>query len=101
MCACTCTPGSSHPGVRGRQRPGRFHHRTRLERVRRDAPRNYGAYTIEEAVMSLRDPNVVNAKSRKRVAIVIANPAKSASTGWPAGFSRSELTHPYYILTKK
>jgi len=51
--------------------------------------------------MSLRDPNVVNAKSRKRVAIVIANPAKSASTGWPVGFWWSELTHPYYIFTEK
>jgi putative intracellular protease/amidase len=48
--------------------------------------------------MSLRDPNVVNPKHRKRVAIVIANPAVSTTTGWPVGFWWSELTHPYYVL---
>jgi putative intracellular protease/amidase len=50
--------------------------------------------------MSLRDPNVVNPKSKKRVAIVIANPAQSATTGWPVGFWWSELTHPYYAFTE-
>jgi putative intracellular protease/amidase len=50
--------------------------------------------------MSLRDPNVVHPKKRKRVAIVIANPAVSITTGWPVGFWWSELTHPYYVLTE-
>jgi putative intracellular protease/amidase len=50
--------------------------------------------------MSLKDPNVVNAKKRKRVAIVIANPAVSTTTQWPVGFWWSELTHPYYVLTE-
>jgi putative intracellular protease/amidase len=50
--------------------------------------------------MSVRDPNVVNPKHAKRVAIVIANPAMSASTGWPVGFWWSELTHTYYVLTQ-
>lgn len=45
--------------------------------------------------MSLNDPNVVNARARKRVALVIANPAVSTATGWPVGFWWSELTHPY------
>jgi putative intracellular protease/amidase len=45
--------------------------------------------------MSLQDPNVLNPKRRKRVAIVIANPAVSTTTGWPVGFWWSELTHPY------
>jgi putative intracellular protease/amidase len=45
--------------------------------------------------MSLKDPNVVNKQHPKRVAIVLANPAISASTGWPVGFWWSELTHPY------
>ena len=45
--------------------------------------------------MSLQDPNVVNARAKKRVAIVIANPAVSTTTGWPVGFWWSELTHPY------
>lgn len=51
--------------------------------------------------MSLKDVNVVNANRRHRVAIIIANPATSASTGWPVGFWWSELTHPYYELTEK
>lgn len=51
--------------------------------------------------MSLRDPNVVNPKNKKRVAIVIANPAVSATTGWPVGFWWSELTHPYFVFTEK
>jgi putative intracellular protease/amidase len=45
--------------------------------------------------MSLKDANVSNPNARKRVAIVIANPAVSTTTGWPVGFWRSELTHPY------
>jgi hypothetical protein len=36
--------------------------------------------------MSLRDPNVLNPKRRKRVAIVIANSAVATATGWPVGF---------------
>ncbi len=51
--------------------------------------------------MSLKDANVVNARARKRVAIVIANPAVSTSTGWPVGFWWSELTHPYYAFVEK
>src|SRR6516225_9992791 len=50
--------------------------------------------------MSLRDPNVSNSRRRKRVAIVISNPAVSTTTGWPVGFWWSELTHPYYVLTE-
>lgn len=51
--------------------------------------------------MSLKDPNVVNAKQKKRVAIVISNPATSVTTGWPVGFWWSELTHPYFVLTER
>jgi putative intracellular protease/amidase len=50
--------------------------------------------------MSLRDPNPVNPKRPKRVAIVIANPAVSTTSGWPVGFWWSELAHPYYIATQ-
>jgi putative intracellular protease/amidase len=50
--------------------------------------------------MSLQDPNVVNPARKKRVAIVIANPAISTTTGWPVGFWWSELTHSYYLLTE-
>ncbi len=45
--------------------------------------------------MSLRDPNVANKRRPKRVAIVLANPATSTTTGWPVGFWWAELTHPY------
>jgi putative intracellular protease/amidase len=51
--------------------------------------------------MSLKDSNVVNKKARKRVAIVIANPAVSTTSGWPVGFWWSELTHPYHVFTEK
>lgn len=51
--------------------------------------------------MSLKDPNVVNPKKTKRVAIVISNPAVSTTTAWPVGFWWSELTHPYYMLTER
>jgi putative intracellular protease/amidase len=51
--------------------------------------------------MSLQNPNVVNPKARKRVAIVIANPAVSTTTGWPVGFWWSELTHPYLAFEEK
>lgn len=50
--------------------------------------------------MSLRDPNPVDPRRPKRVAIVISNPAVSTTTGWPVGFWWSELTHPYYELTE-
>lgn len=52
------------------------------------------------AGMSLKDPNVVDPKRRKRIAIVLANPAISTTTGWPVGFWWSELTHPYLLFTE-
>lgn len=51
--------------------------------------------------MSLRDANVSNPRRRRRVGIVISNPAVSTTSGWPVGFWWSELTHPYYLLTEK
>lgn len=51
--------------------------------------------------MSLKDPNLSNPKQKKRVAIVLSNPATSATTGWPVGFWWSELTHPYFVFTEK
>jgi putative intracellular protease/amidase len=45
--------------------------------------------------MSLRDANISNPNARKRIAMVIANPAVSTTTGWPVGFWWSELTHPW------
>ena len=51
--------------------------------------------------MSLKDPNVVNPNRRKRVAMVISNPAVSTTTGWPCGFWWSELAHPYSKFDEK
>jgi putative intracellular protease/amidase len=51
--------------------------------------------------MSLKDPNITHPSRRKRVALVIANPAVSTTTGWPVGFWWSELTHPYHVFTEK
>ncbi len=51
---------------------------------------------LKEPEMSLRDPNPVNARAPKRVAIVLSNPAISTTTGWPVGFWWSELAHPYF-----
>jgi putative intracellular protease/amidase len=48
--------------------------------------------------MSLKDPNVVNARKPKRVAIVLSNPAVSTTTGWPVGFWWSELAHPWFAF---
>ncbi|MBL9077572.1 MAG: type 1 glutamine amidotransferase domain-containing protein [Planctomycetes bacterium] len=46
--------------------------------------------------MSLADANVVDPRRKKRVAIVLANPSRSTTTGWPVGFWWSEVTHPWY-----
>ena len=51
--------------------------------------------------MSLRDPNCVNPKSPKKIAIVIANPTIATTSGWPCGFWWSELTHPYYTFIER
>ncbi|MBX9768941.1 MAG: type 1 glutamine amidotransferase domain-containing protein [Bdellovibrionales bacterium] len=51
--------------------------------------------------MSLKNANSVNQKKPKRVAVVIANPGISPTTGWPVGFWWSELSHPYFAFTEK
>ncbi|MFN4365370.1 type 1 glutamine amidotransferase domain-containing protein [Chryseobacterium hispalense] len=51
--------------------------------------------------MSLKNTNAVRPENRIKIAIVIANPAISTTTGWPVGFWWSELTHPYYEFTEK
>lgn len=51
--------------------------------------------------MSLKNPNVTNPQKPKRVAIVIANPSVSTTTGWPVGFWWAELTHPFYEFTER
>ena len=50
--------------------------------------------------MSHKNLNPVNAKQRKRAAIVISNSAVSTTTGWPVGFWWAELTHPYFAFTE-
>jgi hypothetical protein len=53
-----------------------------------------------EPLISLADPNPVNPKHPKRIAIVVSNPAISTTTGWPVGFWWSELVHPYLAFTE-
>src|SRR6202007_441701 len=67
----------------------------------RSVKRDKSFSRIGRKKMSLKDPNVVNPKNRKRVAVVLSNPAVSSTTGWPVGFWWSELAHPYFILTEK
>lgn len=50
--------------------------------------------------MSLADTNPVSRDRKKRIAIVLANPATSTTTGWPVGFWWSELTHPWLAFTE-
>jgi len=51
--------------------------------------------------MSLKDPNRTTPGKPKRVAMVIANPAISTTTGWPVGFWWSELTHPFHEFSER
>src|SRR5262245_8345869 len=51
--------------------------------------------------MSLKDPNPVNGRAPKRVAIVLSNPGVSTTTGWPVGFWWSELAHPYHAFMER
>jgi putative intracellular protease/amidase len=50
--------------------------------------------------MSHKAANIVSPDKPKRIAIVIANPSLSTTTGWPVGFWWSELTHPYFRFTE-
>ena len=51
--------------------------------------------------MSVRDPNPLDPRHPKRVAIVLSNPAVSTTTGWPVGFWWSELTHPWLAFRER
>ncbi len=50
--------------------------------------------------MSHKNLDPVDLSRTKRVAIVISNPARSTTTGWPVGFWWSELSHPYFKFTE-
>jgi putative intracellular protease/amidase len=38
--------------------------------------------------------------TRKKILMVVANPALSTTTGWPVGFWAAELTHPFDAFTR-
>ena len=42
--------------------------------------------------------NATEEPRRKKVLMVVANPATSPVTEWPVGFWWSELTHPYFVF---
>ena len=44
--------------------------------------------------------NVTSPDKKKRILLVAANAATSATTGWPVGFWWSELTHPYWSFSE-
>ncbi len=44
--------------------------------------------------------NVTRPDRRKKVLLIVANPATSPRTGWPVGFWWSEVTHPYLAFTE-
>lgn len=50
--------------------------------------------------MSHKNLNPTSSTNRKRVAIVLSNPAVSTTTGWPVGFWWAELSHPYFHFTE-
>lgn len=43
---------------------------------------------------------MIDLNAKKRIAILIAIPAVSTTTGWPVGFWWSELSHPYLVFTE-
>jgi putative intracellular protease/amidase len=56
----------------------------------------------ESAAVADHHMRVDRVSSRpKKVLIVVANPARSTTLGWPVGFWGAELTHPYYDLTQR
>jgi putative intracellular protease/amidase len=44
--------------------------------------------------------DILDPSRPKRVLLVASNPSVSEQTGWPIGFWWSELTHPYWELTR-
>jgi putative intracellular protease/amidase len=44
--------------------------------------------------------NVTRPEAKKRVLLLAANPAVSATTGWPVGFWWAELTHPFWTFAE-
>jgi putative intracellular protease/amidase len=44
--------------------------------------------------------NITRPERKKRVLMIVANPAVSPTTGWPIGFWWAELTHPYLAFTE-
>jgi putative intracellular protease/amidase len=51
--------------------------------------------------MSLKNHNPVNPNAPKRIALVLANPTLSTTTGWPVGFWWAELSHPYFAFAEQ
>lgn len=44
--------------------------------------------------------NVTNPDRKKRILLVVPNPATSIVTQWPVGFWWAELTHPYWVFSE-
>lgn len=53
-----------------------------------------------EDPLSHKNRNPANQARPKRIALVLANPGVSSTTGWPVGFWWAELSHPYFYFTE-
>jgi putative intracellular protease/amidase len=42
----------------------------------------------------------IDVHTKRRILMIVANPATSPTTGWPVGFWWAELTHPYWAFTE-
>ena len=44
--------------------------------------------------------NVTNTENKKKILLIVANPATSTVTDWPVGFWWAEVTHAYWAFTE-
>ncbi len=44
--------------------------------------------------------NLTRPDQKKKVLLIVANPATSTQTGWPVGFWWAEVTHPYWAFVE-
>ncbi|MCA9571047.1 MAG: type 1 glutamine amidotransferase domain-containing protein, partial [Myxococcales bacterium] len=48
----------------------------------------------------MQNVNVTDPERRKKILMIVANPAVSDQTGWPVGFWWAEVTHPWWAFTE-
>jgi putative intracellular protease/amidase len=71
--------------------------------------RDLGSYPQEHHMSATEQRPITDHRMRvdrvssqpKKVVIVVANPTRASTVGWPVGFWGAELTHPYYELVER